>query len=367
MSPPASKRRRIVRRVLLAAVILYGAWQAEQILVFRRYVTTLGPPDSSPAVFEAEGVYHVHSRYSDGRRSVDAIARVAADAGLDFLIFTDHGKPNFPSLDAQGRTNGVLVLAGSELSTNRGHLVALGFDRPEAATVFSQDAETAAGEVAALGGFTVIAHPYSKVRWSWGSAAFDGIEIIDADSMAKRHLLLVLADLPALLLRPSAVLLRTIDPPAQTLRKWDELLRQRPVTAYFSADAHLLYAAIFPIFHLHLVLDRPLESGLESGRRQVFGALHAGRFYSAIDGAASARGFRFEARGGVLRVAAPFSFAHETVIIRDGRMIHRSGDTDITLPLPGPGLYRAEVYLRERSPLDPAVPWIVSNAIKIER
>jgi hypothetical protein len=364
---PAKGRRRVVRRVLLAAVALYLLWQGGQVLLFKRYVSDLRPASSVSPLFEAEGAYHMHSRFSDGRKTADAIAKVAARAGLDFIILTDHGGPNFASLEAQGRKDGVLVLAGSELSTNRGHLVALGFGRPDSATRFSQDAETAAGEVGALGGFTVIAHPYSKVRWSWGTAVFDGIEIIDADSMLRRHVFRALSDLPAFLLRPSCVLLKTIDPPEQTLRKWDELLRQRYVTGFFSADAHIFYGAIFPVFHLHIVLDRPLEADDDAARRQVFDALRAGRFFSAVDGAAAARGFRFELRDGALHVAAPFSFAHETIIIRDGLMIHKTRDTDITLAPPGPGVYRVEVYLRERSPLNPAAPWIVSNPVVFGR
>jgi hypothetical protein len=39
----------------------------------------------------------------------------------------------------------------------------------------------------------------------------------------------------------------------------------------------------------------------------------------------------------------------------------------VTLPLSGPGVYRAEVYLRERTPLAPGVPWILSNPIYFGR
>jgi hypothetical protein len=35
----------------------------------------------------------------------------------------------------------------------------------------------------------------------------------------------------------------------------------------------------------------------------------------------------------------------------------------VSIPAPGPGLYRAEVYLREKTPLHPGVPWIVSSPV----
>jgi len=364
--------KKILGRTVLAAFGLYVLWLGWQIARFKRYEspisTTAQAALTAPPLYEFSGVYHIHSRYSDGWKTVDKIAETAAGAGLDFIILTDHGKPNYASLDAQGWNHGLLVLAGSELSTNRGHMVALGFDRPKNSTAFSQDAEVAVREIVALGGFAIIAHPYSKVRWSWGDLfEYAGIEIIDADSMLKRHPVRSLSYLPALLIKPGFALLKMIDPPEQALRKWDQLLSRRPALGFFSADAHLLYGAIFPVFHLHVLLDKPRSADFETARRQVFDSLRRGSFYSAVDAAADARGFRFWLEAGSLRAIAPFSFAHETVIIHDGKMIHRTRENEVTLPLSGPGVYRAEVYLRERTPLAPGVPWILSNPIYFGR
>jgi hypothetical protein len=364
--------KRIIGRVILLALLIYVLWAGWEVVRFHRYVTP-APADSTalalsaaassgPSFYELEGAYHMHSRYSDGRKTVDQIARAAAGAGLDFIVLTDHGRPNFAALDAQGRKEGVLVLAGSEISSNRGHLVALGFDRPD--NSFSSDAEIAAREISERGGFSVIAHPYSKIRWSWGdNFDYSGLEIIDADSMIKGHIVRSLPYYPLLLVKPTLALLKMIVPPDQALRKWDRLLARGPVTGYFSTDAHLFYGAIFPLFHLHVLLDRPPDADFAAARRQIFDALKGGRFYSAVDGAAAARGFRTSLEGGSLRVSAPFSFAHETVIIQDGQEIRRTGENELTLPLSAPGAYRVEVYLRERTPLNPGVPWIISNPV----
>jgi hypothetical protein len=381
--------RKLLLRVLLAAVLFYVAWMGWQILRFQRYESTLpagpaptaGPPSSGtapdasarpaggPAVYEIEGAYHMHSRFSDGRKTVDEIAKIAAQAKLDFIIFTDHGKPNFESLDAQGRKDGVLVLAGSELSVSRGHLVALDFDRPEPGRVFSQNAENAVGEIRALGGFTVIAHPYSKIRWSWGELVeYAGLELLNGDSLVKQNVLAHLAYYPMLLVKPTFALLKMIAPPAAELGKWDQLLARRPgrpMLGFYSVDAHFLYGAIFPLFHLHVLLAAPPAADFETARGQIFAALRDGRFYSAVDAAAAARGFRFRREGPALRVSAPFSFAHETVIIHDGRVMRRTGDNEFAVALEGLGVYRAEVFLRERTPLDGGVPWIAANPIVI--
>jgi len=361
---PAGKALRLGVLIALFAYIIWLAWKVSS---FKEYEanpekvreSAVGHPD-----FEVEGVYHVHSRFSDGHATVDEIARTASRERVDFVLLTDHGNPNEKALEAQARKDRVMIIAGTELSVNRGHLVALGFERPDKSQTFARDAEGAALQVAALGGFTIIAHPYSKTRWSWGKQdEFDGLEIMDMDSMAKGHFLGALPYLPALLIRPKLALLKMIRAPEQTLRKWDELLRRRPVLGFFSSDAHFLYGPLFGIFHLHVVLDRPLAEEFEAAKRQILDSIRAGRFFSAVDAAAAARGFRLSLQDGALRVATPFSFAHETVIIRDGRAIFRSRDSALAFSPLQPGVYRIEVYLREKSPLAPDVPWIISNPI----
>jgi hypothetical protein len=384
------KKRTLVRRVLAAAAVLYFVWLAMLIVPFKRYGDTggasTGSPPGSPREWELEGVYHVHSRFSDGRRSADSIAAAGAAAGLDFVILTDHGNPNTASLAAQGKKSGLLLLAGSEISTSRGHLAALGFEPP--LRPFSQIAEMAAREVAALGGFTVIAHPYSKTRWSWGDGMdFAGIEVFNGDTTVKRRIVRAILSLPALWIKPEAVLLPLVDRPAVEMGKWYRLAEGRPVDAYFAADAHLAYRPLFRLFHVHVLLDAPPAPDFENARRQVFAALKSGRFYNAIEAAAAARGFRFWAEragvlvpmGGAVRpdpdnsrplkftVWTPFAFAHETRLLKDGQEVGRSNGPTLVHESAGPGVFRVEVYLREKTPLDGRVPWIVSNPIFLER
>jgi hypothetical protein len=380
-------KARIARRGLAVLVLAYAAWLALQVAVFRRYGAP-APADAAaaaetPRYWEAEGVYHVHTRFSDGRRAAEDVAAIGAKAGLDFVILTDHGAPNEASLAAQGWKSGILLLAGCEISSSRGHLAALGFTPPT--RPFSQEAEMAAREVAALGGFTIIAHPYSKIHWSWGEwAGYGGIEIFNADTSVKRRLVRTVLSLPVLLVRPEAALLGLLAPPEAETRKWDRLAATHPTYAYFAIDAHFAYGALFTLFHLHVLLDAPPASAFEAARSQIFAALKAGRFYNAVEAAAAARGFRFQAEteGAVLPmgsaappaagpvrfvVRTPFAFAHETRLLRDGAEIARSAGPELVFQTAGRGVFRVEVFLRERTPLDPRVPWIVSNPIFLER
>ena len=370
-----SKKKILI--ILLAFVSIYILWFFLNLLIFRTYKSL--PTEADP--LEIEGVYHLHTQFSDGRKRVDEIAKIASQADLNFIIITDHGSPNYESYASQGWKEGVLVLAGSELSVSRGHLVALGFNLPS--RKFSQKAEHAAYEIEGAGGFSIIAHPYSKTNWSWGEfIGYSGIEIMNADSMLRRNIFAFLPSLPALLFNPKYAFLKSLDNPYRNLRKWDELNNIHPIYSYFGTDAHLFYRPLFESFHLHLLLQASLSKDFNEAKDQVYESLRSGRFYNAVHSAAHAKGFRFWGEKGAekllmgnetslsspvtLHIQAPFSFNAEIHLIHNGKSIYRSMDVHSSYVASQPGTYRAEVYLKERSPLSKNIPWIVSNPIFIK-
>jgi hypothetical protein len=371
-------KKKWILKLFVFLLAIYFIWLGALLLRYREPRAELPRKEGPP--FEIEGAYHIHTTFSDGHSTPEKIVAIASRKSMDFIILTDHGNPNLASLAAQGRKGKVLVLAGSELSVSRGHLVALGFDPPKAP--FSQYSEQASQEVKVLGGFTIIAHPFSKVRWSWGEfAEYSGIEIVDSDSMIRRNFVSSLPYFPALLVKPGLYLLKTLARPGQSLRKWDELNKQHPWYGYFSVDAHVLYSALLSCFRLHILLPEPLSQDFETAKAQVFNALRQGRFYNGIDAARSARGFLFWAEKGQakfpmgstvsfdpetavsLRVSALFPFKTETRFIYDGETILSSEEKRVSLAPQKPGIYRVEIYLKEWSPLARDIPWIVSNPI----
>ncbi|MBN1272018.1 MAG: PHP domain-containing protein [Candidatus Aminicenantes bacterium] len=371
------KRRRIIRFSLLSLAGIYIFWLCFQLISFRRPAI----PEENISDKEIVGAYHIHSKYSDGWSKVEKIAKKAKAANLDFIIFTDHGRPNYEGLADQGWKEGVLVTAGSELSVSRGHLVALGFNTPS--RPFSQNAEEAVYGVMEKGGFTIIAHPYSKVRWTWGRFVdYSGMEIMNADTLVKKHFLSLIPFLPAFVFKPDLVLLKICHRPDINLRKWDSLNTVHHLYGYYSVDAHLLYGPLFNLFHIHIPLQEPLSEDFIAARKQVFTALREGRFFNAIDSAAPSHGFRFWAEktgekipmGSAaamdtpvfLQVTAPFPFATETRIIRNGEILERINSPSHRYRAALPGTYRVEVYLRLRTPLDNETPWILSNPIFIQ-
>lgn len=360
--------------LLLVAILFYVLWLGINIFRFRTYKA----PEAEISPLEILGVYHIHTTFSDGQKKTDEIAKLAALSSLDFIILTDHGNPNFESLASQGWKQGVLVLAGSEVSVSRGHLVALGFELPPGR--FFPETEIAVRQISALNGFSIIAHPYSKTRWSWGDFVdYSGMEIINADTMLKRDIFRSLPYLPALFIEPAYALLKTLDSPKKNLRKWDRLNQIHPIYGYFSADAHMLYRPLLSFLKVHLLLGEALSKDFEEAKSQVYDALSHGRFYNAVDAAAVARGFRFWAEAEekmipmgsavsidnpvTLHIKASFPFSKEIHLLHDGEKVFESRDELASYEASQQGAYRVEVYLKERSPLGKNIPWIVSNPI----
>ena len=366
-----------ILRIIFVVFLIYAVWLGVGILSYKQH-------DSTPiqdSFHEVQGVYHIHTTYSDGTKTPWEIAKIASTAGLEFIILTDHGNPNFESLSAEGWKEGVLVLAGSELSTSRGHLVALNFDLPD--KNFAQDADSAAYQVSRLNGFSIIAHPYSKIQWTWGESIYSaGLEIINADSMLKNRIWRWIPFTPSLILKPQYFLLKILNVPKKNLFKWDALNLNHQIYGYYSTDAHLLYKSLMFFLRLHLLLKQPLSSEFKEVKKQIFNALKQGQFYNAIDAAAQAEGFRFWATAGektismggstsldsptTLHVRLPLSISKETHIIFNGQSILQSPDDRIDFRVEEPGVYRIEVYLKERSPLNKKIPWILSNPIFVK-
>jgi hypothetical protein len=65
----------------------------------------------------------------------------------------------------------------------------------------------------------------------------------------------------------------------------------------------------------------------------------------------------------VLHVVSPPKIKAQIRVVHDGQTIHKSDDQSLSHEVVYPGVYRIEVYLRERTPLRQDVPWILSNPI----
>ncbi|MFF7730580.1 CehA/McbA family metallohydrolase [Streptomyces sp. NPDC008001] len=130
------------------------------------------------------GDNHLHSIYSDGKRTPAEIAAAARAAGLDWITTTEHN-----TTSAHGAWEGLwgddlLILTGEEVTTRNGHVVALGTDpgvfvdwryraRDHAFPRFARAIHRA-------GGLVVPAHPYATCvgcNWKFGFEDADAVEV----------------------------------------------------------------------------------------------------------------------------------------------------------------------------------------------
>ncbi|MGE0591182.1 MAG: PHP domain-containing protein [Vicinamibacterales bacterium] len=357
----------------------------------------LDAPVGMPA---PRGVMHVHTVRSDGSGSVEAVARAARQANLDFVVLTDHGDGMRPS-DAPRYVEGVLLIDAVEISTDHGHVVALGL--PPAPYPLGGEARDVVQDVRRLGAFTIAAHPESskaELRWDDWDLPLDGLEWLNGDSQWRdeswRAMLSALLTYPA---RPAESVARLLDRPEDALRRWDELTRTRQVVGVAGADAHARlgprgvgepfdsaltlpfpsYASVFPAFvttlpGVTLTLDPVADA------RAVLAAIAAGHVVSAVDALAGpgmlelqvASGEHAAAGGDVLPLGGPVSITVRggvpeatLILVRDGETVSMAQGTSLTYAVEGVrAVYRAEARL-PGAPGEPPVPWLVSNPVYV--
>ena len=342
------------------------------------------------------GNLHMHTPLSDGTLDHEELARLATEAGLDFIVVTDHNVYQ-PGLDRWiGNT---LLLVGEEVhDTGRqpqsSHLLCFDIYQDVAEQAASPQAVIDA--VVAQGGFAFLAHPYEhdtadfvsepNISWrDWDVEGYAGLELWNYMSEFKATLkskaqALLYAYTPALAIS---------GPYPEALGKWDELLRARPMAALGGSDAHgrvyrlgpfsrivLPYEYLFRCVNTHLLSDEPLTGDLEHDKRLVYGALRAGRGFLGYEQAGAIAGFAFWARSGPaeatlgetlplqdrVEVRATVPRPARLRLLRDGEVVAQSRGRQLVVVSSRPGAYRLEAYRRcagrERG-------WIFGNPIYV--
>ena len=343
------------------------------------------------------GAFHIHTTRSDGGGSVDDVARAAAQAGLQFLIATDHGDGTRPPDPPQYRS-GVLTIDSVEISTAGGHYIAVGL--PQTPYPLGGEPDTVVEDVRRLGGFGVVAHPTSPktgLGWRDSGLAVDAVEWLNADSEWRdESRLRLLTSAVRYPLRPSETLASLLNRPDDALAVWDRASRRRQTVGLAGHDAHGRvatgtpeegrvslglafpdYVDLLRTFSLRVELDRPFTGDALSDAELLLNAIRAGRTYTVVDALASPAAFQFEAIGSArtysmgervpagtaveFRAAAAAPPGTDIVLLANGRTVHTVTDEELRYRVDQPAVYRVEV--RVNGVAGEAVPWIVGNAI----
>lgn len=130
------------------------------------------------------GDCHLHSWYSDGRRTPAEIAALARAAGLDFINTSEHNTHASHAHWADVAGDDLLVMLGEEVTTRNGHVVALGTDPGTFVDWRYRARDNRFGEYARQirrsGGLVVPAHPHATCigcNWKFGFGEADAVEV----------------------------------------------------------------------------------------------------------------------------------------------------------------------------------------------
>ncbi len=388
------KRFHIVRYIFLIVFVIFGMAVAAILLegALVRLPGTLG----NPAPGERLGAVHIHTIASDGSGTVPEVMAAARKANLSFIAITDHNvaveqatlsadPPDFP------------ILSGEELSTSSGHFVTLGIP-PGWQKPATDNADTLLAAAHAAGGFNILAHPFSpRIPWTdWKTSNYDGMEIWNEDENWRRDSVPeLLAGLLLYGVNDQLAMVRLAQTPEPNFAKWDELLATRPVVGMCGTDAHaklrlghgmfLRFPGYVPVFQVgreHVLLG-PEAGGGDANHAtgpEILDALEHGHSFCSLDALYPASGFvsRVSANassGGPgdfmkwdsaasMHVSVPSGASQPLIqVFRDGRKIIEKQAWSIDEPLPGPGTYRTEVFLRQPGILGGRrwTLWIFSN------
>ncbi len=131
---------------------------------------------------------HVHTMFSlDGRTTMEQLIETAKAKGIGCIAVTDHNE--FKAFDLLKDNKDVIIIPAEEVSSKRGHIVALGIDRVIPRGHSIQDTIDMIHEA---GGYAFAAHPY---RWWSGLGErntriypFDGIEARNGRSIPSANM-----------------------------------------------------------------------------------------------------------------------------------------------------------------------------------
>jgi hypothetical protein len=324
---------------------------------------------------EHVGVVHVHSFL--GGHSAGTFSEIisAAQANrLQFVIMTEHAEKDFDTaaMTLNGMSGGVLFINGNEVSQENGDRL---LQLPEEISIAA----------------------YPEEFKGWDMAGLNGVEVYNVFTNARRiNPVLAFFDVVwSQRAYPELIFANYLQRPAESLKKWDQGLAQRQLTAVGGNDAHsnigvslkdgsgktLLgvqldpYETSFRLVRLHALIEknRPVDGPA------VLSAVRAGHCYIGFDFLGDASGFSFEAENPgeqkiqgdeigltketLLRIHTPVS--SRIVVFKDGAvLLDETGIKARELPVTERGVYRVEVYVPQLGWAGKQ-PWIISNPIYV--
>ncbi|HEX3783389.1 MAG TPA: CehA/McbA family metallohydrolase [Pseudonocardiaceae bacterium] len=164
-------------------------YQVEVEITFGAHGEAAAPnpaPRTAPARTRGRAEYrgdcHLHTVYSDGKRSQAELVADARAAGLDFIVSTEHNSSSAALRWGDVAVEDLLIVNGEEVTTRAGHWPALNLPAGHWIDWRYRDADFPrfVEEVHGLGGLVVAAHPFADCfgcTWTFDYQQVDLIEI----------------------------------------------------------------------------------------------------------------------------------------------------------------------------------------------
>lgn len=320
------------------------------------------PPESKKANL-FRGSYHVHSKFShDSKAPLHLIAKSAKKAGLDFVVVMDHNNIN-AKRNYRHLPEDPLLLFGVEVSTwNDGHLGVIQVDERPPDVESTQEMIDWVHE---RGGFTVLAHPFSKLKpWTnWNLKGIDGIELFCLSDLFYEDTVRFI--LKGVFFPSSLFLKSTLKLSPEAFAWWDDQLSQGlKVTGFAATDAHLKWRLDHFYVENFLLPFQAVTLYVESKElndREIIQGLAHGKSFFAFEIFGLAQDFEFTATANQLSATLNVRIPKEADIrlIHNRNIVARKTGKALEYAAPESGYYRVEVYLNKK-------PWIFSNPIYLE-
>jgi hypothetical protein len=342
--------------------------------------------------FAYPGALHIHTTYSDGTGTFPEVIAAARQAGLRWIIVTDHD--TLEGAPFAGWHDDLLVIVGHEITPDHNHFLALNVDSTVSSRLPPQDF---VDEVYARGGFGVIAHPDERIKnsvkdiYRWDDWTVDGPRQRDG-RVVGLELWNLMSDWGEHITARNQVMnfliprLGLSGPTPATLAWWDRLnIAGRRTFGVGGVDVHAFkhrapwgevevfpYGWMFGTLTNYLLMDSPLSSDARTATDQVYAALTGGHSYfvNRLDGDAPAitlvarRGAEVyglgdspSLAGGPLLIEADVGADAYIRLIADGEVL-TSGVRRIRQSVAEPAVYRLEGYWGGK-------PWLFSNPIYV--
>lgn len=384
--------------IALAAIqvpFIYRRWKLGRIAAKIAAAETNRIVRTADNFDEYLGVIHAHTSlggHSTG--SFDELISGANQAGLDFVLMTEHWSDDYDTaaLTLNGKFGRTLFVGGNEIDTLDADRFLMLPGSGDAAGLRRSSTDAVLTKLHAEQRLALITYPEKYNSWD---SAFDGIEVFSLNTAAKaiNKFTGPFDVIWSGRAYPELTFAQYFRRPDTNLAKFDEVAQRRPISLFAGTDAHSNigfhlfgddaghksiglkldpYQFSFSIARVHLVLAK----GSELSTEKILYAIKNNQFFTAIDAFGDTSGFRFGAYGTFgsdgAPVPGPSSLQVRTplpskiMIYKNGTIFtEQSGNTDLSVPADGPGVYRVEVYREDLGEPFSKMPWIMSNPIYV--